>query len=90
MWRLRIWQHPTIGRVLARATRRALTSKAGANTGPTAGLGERSNAVCVEVVEGDHFDECLGNELRAFGVTRLLRNLSLRSAMRCARDCFVI
>jgi hypothetical protein len=46
MWRLRIWQHPTIGRVLARVTRRALTSEAGANSGPTAGgLDERSNAV---------------------------------------------
>jgi hypothetical protein len=45
VWRLRIWQLPTIGRVLARAIRRALTSKAAANTGPTAGLDERSNAV---------------------------------------------
>ena len=46
MWRLRIWQHPTIGRVLARVTRRALTSEAGANSGPTAGgLDERFNAV---------------------------------------------
>ena len=45
MWRLRIWQHPTIGRVLARATRWALTSETGANFGPTVGLDEPFNAV---------------------------------------------
>jgi hypothetical protein len=45
MWRLRIWQYPTIGRVFARTTRWALTSEAGAKYRPSASLNERSNAV---------------------------------------------
>jgi hypothetical protein len=44
-WRLRIWQHPTIGRILARATRRPLTSEGGANSGLTLGLDEHTNVV---------------------------------------------
>ena len=35
MWRLRIWQLATIARVLARRRRTALTSEAGASSGPT-------------------------------------------------------
>jgi hypothetical protein len=45
MWRLRIWQRPTIGRVFARTTRWARTSEAGARYGPAADLDEPSNAV---------------------------------------------
>ena len=50
-WRLRIWQHPTIGRILARATPRALTSEGGANSGLTAGLDEHSNLVSARDTE---------------------------------------
>jgi hypothetical protein len=45
MWRLRIWQHPTIGRVFARTTRWVLPSEAGAKYRTSASLNERSNAV---------------------------------------------
>ena len=44
MWRLRIWQLPTIGRVLGRVTRRALKSETRASSGLTADLDEHSNA----------------------------------------------
>jgi hypothetical protein len=44
MW-LRIWQLPTIGRVLGRVTRRALKSETRAGSGPTADPDEHSNAV---------------------------------------------
>jgi hypothetical protein len=46
MWRLRIWQHPTIGRVLARATRPAPTSVAELNSAPAADL----DAACNEAL----------------------------------------
>lgn len=86
MWRLRIWQLPTIGRVLARSGRRALTSKAGASSGPTGDPDDRRTIPADNTERDGPFWRKLEEEARA--VATRVTDPQPRRGMLLIAECY--